>query len=374
MDEVIDQADYILQQIEQQQSATLAEIKYDPYWDGKKSTAVRCSTDGDPTKYYDPSTQYFERNGGRSLGSLLGDGPVGVVIPRSTRFGISKGWNPHKPCLVNIDPEISGQSSVVDLSKLTKEMVNTAIAETEHIPDPSLAASLAFRKLAIATDPIKLNVPVVGRTDNTQPQAQTRLPPPGFAGCYVVPKATRGGGQEPMPAKLVNKPNLAVPVIEKQGTDPLTPEEAYQIENQMLAEVYARQTPVAAKQPVKSPSELFHKKSGQMVNSKPGKNPQIQVNADVSAPTELVTYEVEGFGQLTTSYHKVVREDICLVLCYDKNFTTGQKFFPQPNKDKTLVVDVTSHPTVYKVISSGIHFSLDNLEICVLLIIEEASK
>ena len=82
-------------------------IQRDSFWDGKSGGGVRCSSDGESaSEYQDPSSHTFEGNGGRSLASLLPGGLRGVVIPRATTFGGSRGFDPHKPRLVNIDPDI----------------------------------------------------------------------------------------------------------------------------------------------------------------------------------------------------------------------------------------------------------------------------
>lgn len=358
-DETDNQIDQILNDIEEvQRGSSDDEIKLDKYWDQSGAGAVRTSSDQDPTKYYDSSQAYRESDG-RSLASLLPSGrdlPRGTVIPRARRFGGSMGWNPHKPQIVNIDPDIPGQASVVDLSQITPELVEAAMQKTAHITDPRLAAASVFRKLACGTEPI--NQPRV------KPEEDDRAHHGVLAGAYVVPKSTRGGAQiqpkqsiKPSERFAQRQPVSLVqgnpPRIEKTGNAPLTEAEATQIENQMI-------------QQMKSEPKLASK----FDQSKQKTANKSQV---ASEPAELVTYEVDGFGHITYPYHKAIREDFCLVLAYDTSFS-GHKFFLEPNDKKPLIVDVHSHAQVYKVLSTGIHFTLDDYEICVLLIVDEAEK
>src|SRR5262245_40742528 len=95
-------------------------IQSDPFWDAGGSS-VRCSSDGENSdKYADPHQHVMEHSG-RSIASLMPSGPRGlraVVIPRSNHLGESTGFNAHTPRVVNIDPDIKGQSCVVDLSRI----------------------------------------------------------------------------------------------------------------------------------------------------------------------------------------------------------------------------------------------------------------
>lgn len=361
----IDQADLILQAIEKEQRG---EIVADSFWD-QAGSDVRSSNDAHPDVYTDPSSHSREWNGTPVASLLPSRGPRGIVIPRATRFGRSRGWDPHKPIMVNIDPDVPGGASVVDMSKLTPEAVDAAVAETSNLPNYKLAASVAFRKLAVGTEPI--GMPVADSIQHTAPQQPAH--PLGLAGAYVAPRMERGVQKNVQvnnarPAAAFGQAKLATvnqqPVIQKDGVDPLAEKEAEALEAKLFEQAVLQRRPEPVAQPPRNLANMFNQAA---VNKPPA------INNHPAIPSENVTYEVEGFGHLTSPYHRVIRDGIVLVLVYDNNFTAGQKFFPA-NSDKSLIVDVHNHPSVYKVMVPGIKFTLDNYDICVLLIADERDK
>jgi hypothetical protein len=76
----------------------------------------------------------------------------GVVLPRSRPGGGSRAFDANKPGIVHIDPDIAGQSCVVDLSKLDKHMVQRAYEEQLNNglvnEDIRLLAAATFYSLA----------------------------------------------------------------------------------------------------------------------------------------------------------------------------------------------------------------------------------
>lgn len=179
--------------------ATPPTLQPDQFWDGKMGGGVRASSTGQAaSQYQDPSTAYFEGNGGRSIAQCLptGAGARGVIVPRATWWGGSRGFDPHKPRLMNVDPDIKGQSSVVDYSKLDKEIVAAAYqAAWEQVGeygDPRLIAAQAYRNLAVSTEPVGMS----GSQMRSLPDPNQGQPPIPGMDVYVAPKAARGGGQE----------------------------------------------------------------------------------------------------------------------------------------------------------------------------------
>lgn len=358
------------------------EIAVDAFWDG--SDGIRSSSDEDPTQYYDPSSAQREANG-RSIASLLPSrGPRGVIIPRSSRLGGSLGFNPHKPVIVNIDPDIKGQSSVVDLAQITNEDIDNAIQETSNVTDYKLAASLVFRKLAIGTEPVGMP------SDNFNSQVVKEEHPLGLAGAYVTPrqdmertmkayspqKQQETKPQQPkikyiQPAKAFEKGKEArlitdtsgAKYIQKDNPEPLTDEE---VEN-MGVELFKQEA--LARRHVKELEEDLRPERSVSQNRSNLFNKKKQ---EVNQPSETVTYELENYGQLTCPYYKVIRDGITLALIWDKN-SSGQKFTPSVS-DNPIIVDPHNHDSIYKVAVPGIQFELDNYEIYILLIVDEAKK
>lgn len=200
-------------------------LKPDAFWDGKSGGGIRCSSEGAAGNYYhDPgAVGGFEAStlSGRSMASLLpglGYGLRGVVVPRATWWGGSRGFDPHKPRLMNVDPDIKGQASVVDVSQFSKEVVAQAYEmaweQVGEYGDPRLVAAQAYRNLAVGTEPVGMN------NNGTGPE-EARRAPLGGLDTYVVPKAAPGGGQM-MPMRPVNQQafNEEVPVSPSVAAGP----------------------------------------------------------------------------------------------------------------------------------------------------------
>jgi hypothetical protein len=99
---------------------------WDDQWDEQEtdeSSVDDCSTP-DPNKYHDPATQSMTVDGGGTLASRIPrrGGMKGVIVPRSTNFGGSRGVDPHTPGIVNIDPRPNSPVLQLDLRTIDETM------------------------------------------------------------------------------------------------------------------------------------------------------------------------------------------------------------------------------------------------------------
>jgi hypothetical protein len=103
----------------------------------------------------------------------------------------------------------------------------------------------------------------------------------------------------------------------------------------------------------------------------PNEAPVMPDKTQPTAPTEWVTFEIEGFGEHRAPYHRVIRSGSNLVLVYDTNCDGTQRFFPRTT-DKPLGIHVAGEPVAYFAHTTGIEFSDDGVDYCVLLVEHEA--
>jgi hypothetical protein len=387
-------------------------IKVDPFWDGKTGGGVRCSVEGAAAnQYQDPSTQFFEGNGGRSIASLLPGRLRGVVVPRASVFGGSRGFDPHKPRLVNIDPDIKGQSCVVDLSQITKESMEQAFMEAAENPlaqsDIRLLAAQTFHNLAVGYEP-------VGMGPSRGPRLQERRAPLGDFGSYVVPRAGLGGGQileeglseEPVdPQELISPsvspgrkvlPNLKrfdMPARIRPEDDPRSFQANVGLPPPPTRATDEYGTPIdgddaqepldgyAIQRPAQPPRQRFVDQTATRPKqqAKPARSvklagppPQERQreytnNTQATPPATRVTFEIDGWGEFEAMYHEVIKNDQVLVLVFDTRFQGGGKYFP-PATDKLLAVKIEGQDTVYFVNSYGTRFQHNGCEYCMLVI------
>lgn len=346
-------------------------ITPDPFWDGGGS-AVRCSSVGDDaSRYLDPARASLEQNG-RSVASLLPGGARGlqsVIIPRSRREFGSRGFDANKPRLINIDPDIKGQSSVVDLSKIDKRKVAAAYKEAERTPgigdDDRLIASATFRSLAISTEP-------VGMSNNSTQFRMPRMSPIG--GAYVVPKAGPNGSQllDEIPLDRQLEEVTISPAVTPFRREPLdNVPEPLQLEEEPRRPVEKQ----ATLRPVRSSSLLERVAQNRTPVNNAG-SPPARVQPRVSPPTRRVTFEARGWGQLPYCYHDVVKANNLLVLVYEDSYDGPRLFPPVTNSedpDSSLAVQLDGDDRIYEVHSTGATFNHNGCTYCILVIENEVS-
>ncbi len=357
-------------------------VKRDPFWDGS-SGGVRCSSDGEnSSKYLDPATQTLESSG-RSIASLMpsSSGLRGVIIPRATVLGGSSGFDSNKPRLVNIDPDVKGQSCVVDLGLITEESMNAAFNEASSNPlvqnNLQLRAAQTYHNLAIGYEPVGMTKSVNNITSN-------RLSPLGGS-AYVVPKAKLGGGQEPeeifqqqtddVPQQLMSPSVQPRNVIPTPINRPIMQKVAEVEDAQGLADSQDEAFNTFMSHPTKPSLPTYRDQTARHV--KPATQPLKKITPPtqmiISPPATKVTFEMAQWGTFEAMYHEVIRNDCLLVLVYNTKFKDGMKFMPQAT-EQPLAVKIDGSDKVYFVYSYGNKFEHAGYEYCILVIDQEANS
>jgi hypothetical protein len=305
----------------------------------------------DPTKYHDASQERLEGEsaaGATVLTKLPGNHGFsklrGVIIPRSTPLGGSRGHNQHKPQIIHIDPGPYGEGGiVVDLAHLTPESVSEAIragaAEAEDIEDIALNA---FASLAQASQPRASQREAVYEEED-------RLPPVQMPDTYVVPKASPGGGQQAKRASFTQRKPA------QESSEPRVLSKGGPRGNVSLNAELAVDSGQAPYQP---PVPTYQ----------------------IAEPVK-VTIEIPGGHQFHVAYHDVVREGMTMVLVYDHDRPFQMVYFPPTMDDENgdpLGMALLVHAkkgekksTLFRVHSPGITFKHRSFEFCVLLIEKE---
>lgn len=341
----------------------MGKIVRDDYWDNK-SGGVRCSSIGDDAnRYHDPSEQHCEGSSGRSLASLLpsGAGVRGVVIPRATIFGGSRGFDAHKPRLVNIDPDIKGQSCVVDLSKIDKEKMAQAFSEAANNPltqdDIALRASQTYHNLAIGFEPVGMK--------STIRQQFGRLPPIMGGHGYVVPRALLGGGQEAQevsPMRPFSKPG-----IEDVVSPSITPKGIYEeFEEETEEEEVVKEAEYVAPRPMFREQVTNNPKTKMKLAGKPLQDTKA-ISSYVAPPSTKVTFEIENWGSFEACFSETIATDSVLVLVYNLRCKEAMHYKP-PTTESIMAVRIQDVPKVFFVHSYGISFTHNDYEYTILAI------
>ena len=93
--------------------------------------------------------------------------------------------------------------------------------------------------------------------------------------------------------------------------------------------------------------------------------------APALAPQRKIVFESEGFGTFEAWYHEVLIEGRSLILLYNNAHQGGHKYFPPQNSDKDLAVFIEGHSLLYLVQATGVKYSFNGYEHCVMMIIRE---
>jgi hypothetical protein len=392
-------------------------IKRDKFWDRSNQYQSRL----DPAEYHDLAEETSVS--GRPLSSLLPAGTwgaTGCIVRRATEEGAPIGYDPH--CVateVVVDPDIPGQSFVLDMSKIRKEAMETALKPhrgrmSSGIEERRFAASNVFRQFATG----------VYMPEIPQQRMQPREAPLPLPGMYVCPPSGEGGGQLEMPtanirpihtlsmSRPVSRPaeplqEEAMPTPQsmypqaapppQQGQPyypPQTQQPAYQqatypqpqspqapngwsgVANgngnsypqpQPQAPYQEPQVQQAPRQP-QQPASLFRRSPGSAPMVAPAAN---QPNGEIPIPQFKVGIQVRDNPIVNEAYfHQVIREGACLILVFDTRAVGYPRIFPQATA-VDVAIRVGDSPTVLITQVPNIRFPLNTYDVCVLLIKDE---
>ena len=187
-----------------------------------------------------------------------------------------------------MDPDIPGQSTVVQLADMRPDRVAAAMEATEGV-DPRVRVSAVYNALSAGA---------------VEPAVQEQ----------IVSEDTSQRDAAVGPLKVFNSPKAAAPH-----------NEAAQVPDKM----------------------------------------------QTKAPTKWVTFEIEGFGEHRAPYHRVIRSNSTLVLVYDTSCDGAQRFFPRTT-EQPLGIHIAGEGVAYYAHTTGIEFSDDGVDYCVLLVEREA--
>lgn len=291
-------------------NTSVGRLVLDPFLDGDGvAPPAAAGTTVLASGYRDAGTEALE--GGRFASQVMRPGPAGLrgtVVPRATVGGIPSGTRPHdvQGMQINIDPHIKGQSSTMRLGDVTSATMREASQLAAQLtPEPTDLASSRLR---------------------------------GSATMHLAAEMSREVPAAPLTASV---------------------------------------SPMAApQQRVVRPLQAFARSqaSAELGNRE---QRQIDINgfvppagaARVDNPTIEVTFEIEHFGTHSASYHDVIVQPGFIVLIYKTDYR-GSRYFPQPQGDRSpsLAMNITGQPEVYLVETTGVTYSYENAEFCVLAV------
>ena len=270
----------------------------------------------------------------------------GTTIPTSTTGGKSRGFDPHKPGMVIVDPDMEGGDLEVDFSKLSevKDLDNIIKRTAGDNPDGN-AAFEAFSEIAVK---------VAAAEDQTSPSAP--LPP--------VSKKEPSG---------MNKPKLRMP----KPTEPVDEVPVAAPSSAPLEKMLAQQasllsqltSQVADLQPseeaVEEAVEESEEDTGEEVPSNSLEMDFLGVPIPLK-PQKEIYFEMPQAGTMGARYHAVIEGGNCIALVYDTRYEDGYQWIPPALGDTKIKMTVSRDDKTYVCSSLGIHFHIGVLDVVVL--------
>lgn len=273
----------------------------------------------------------------------------GYQVTRSTLNGAPKGWRhstvAQKVC---VDPDLSGEGFIVDLSKVSADAFQrathaAALQDAESIEELRDKASMVFRAVS-------------GQRPVAVPSESPEVNPMDLMQPLNIATAPKNGQNTQTPFAMV--PNAGLHKAAAFTQEAMPPAQMPQ-----PAPAPQPQVPAQPRGSANPPASLFDQ-----VSRGPARNVAHPLRTAGGPPTYKVTFEVKGSPiAIETWYHDVIRNDHVLVLVYDTSCVGYPRSRLQPTEND-ICVYVDGSDAIYVAKDPSISFTFDSQEFQVLLI------
>lgn len=274
----------------------------------------------------------------------------GTTIPRATQDGGSRGFDPHKPGLVIVDPDMEDGNLEVDFSKFSEvEGLNNKIQSTVGASPDGEGAFQAFSDIASEL------------AEGKKKTSPSPTPP-------VLKKESSG----------MNKPTLKKPV--PTPVPPVENTPAHDL-NQAAFQNHLDEQAALIRQLT---SELVELRKVEVVEEaveevpapQEEEEPEVEFGVDVGMPflgisdplkpQKEIYFEMPQAGTMGARYHEVLEGSNCIALVYDTRYEDGYQWIPPALGDSKIRMTLPRENKTYTCSSVGIHFHVGVLDIVVL--------
>ena len=300
----------------------------------------------DPTAYHPGHTAY------------------GTTLPSSKKDGGSLGFDPHKPGLVIVDPDMEDGNKVVDYAKFAQhqERFNAKINEVGEGD-----AESTFRAIVEAAADIE-KFEEAERLAAVLPESSRSIP----KGKTVM--ATDRITLSPGLAEKVNHPPAASSDISSGVSQQLATQT--EVLSQMAGILANLHSPpqvdrVSSAVDVQTVSQVKEEVHEEEIRNKVISGFETLEMSFVNGPLPIkpkkeVYFEMPNMGTMAARYHEIQDGGTCLALIYDTRYEDGYQFMPPSLGDVKIKMTVPKENKIYYCSSVGIHFNCGVLDIVVL--------
>lgn len=293
----------------------------------------------------------------------------GTTIPSATKEGGSRGFDPNKPGIVIVDPDIEGGSTVVDYSKFSKhkQKFNVSVGQAggsdpdsayEALTKAAEEVEAAERAIVSASAPAPSEPIKKGNVVMSKSNKITLSPDVSESSVVTAPQEAPvkvSGGMEVDVAKhLASQTEVLSQLVGAiSGLQPSPPEVVEDVKDvQTVSQVKREVHDEEVRDKVISGFETLE--MGFINGPLPTK------------PKKEVYFEMPNMGTMAARYHDIQDGGNCLALIYDTRYEDGYQFMPPALGDAKIIMTVPRENKTYSCSSVGIHFSCGVLDVVVL--------
>ena len=296
----------------------------------------------------------------------------GTTIPSSTKEGGSRGFDPNKPGIVIVDPDIEGGSTVVDYSNFSKhkQKFNVSVGQAGGSdPDSAYEALTKAAEEVEAAERAVVTAPAPAPSEpnkkgNVVMSKSNKITlSPDVSGSSVVtapqeaPVQVSGGVEVDVAKHLASQTEVLSQLVGAiSGLQPSSPAVV-----EVVEDVKDVQTVSQVKREVHD-EEVRDKVISGFETLEMG-----FINGPLpTKPKKEVYFEMPNMGTMAARYHDIQDGGNCLALIYDTRYEDGYQFMPPALGDAKIIMTVPRENKTYSCSSVGIHFSCGVLDVVVL--------
>jgi hypothetical protein len=270
----------------------------------------------------------------------------GTTIPRATKDGGSMGFDPNKPGVVIVDPDMEDGNLEVDFSKLAGvEGYSSKMQQAAGASSSGEAAFTAISAMAKELEATKEEVPSPTPPSPSKESSDMNKPK------LRVPKSAQAApATEVAPSAPSTEASQLSEMLVEQG----------QVLSSLMTQVEALQTPVQDT----TSSEQAEEETEALETEILGMH-FLGMDAPIK-PQKEIYFEMPQAGTMGARYHDVVEGSNCIALVYDTRYEDGYQWIPPALGDTKIHMTLPRENKTYVCSSLGVHFHIGVLDVVVL--------
>jgi|TARA_R110000824_G_scaffold82768_15_gene207514 hypothetical protein len=285
----------------------------------------------------------------------------GTTIPRANKEGGSRGFDPHKPGVVIVDPDMEDGNLEVDFSKFGEiadfnNKIQRAVGDSPNADSAFKAYSDIAGELTGSKDETSSSAPSSStpkKEPNSVNRPKLRKPTPLVRTAPVMQETTQGNEHE-----LQTQAALAeqAEMIRQLSSELSKLREVREVVPPAAPPVAEAIPPVEDEPEEEVGVDLAQDHLGM---------PFLGLSAPLK-PQKEIYFEMPQAGTMGARYHEVIEGGNCIALVYDTRYEEGYQWIPPSLGDSKIKMTLPRENKTYTCSSVGIQFHIGVLDVVVL--------